>query len=273
MSSALRTDVLDAALACASALVGMEVALVIDMEGDRIRYARVRGGWPGLEEGYEGDRSDTLCALMLDEGAPPATADAARDPIYSRARDRTRLGLTSYVGVPVRNRRGDVVATLCCLDRGSVEVTDGTIGVLEELATIVATQLEPEVVIRRTPAGWVVGDEEAPSLVGAMVLADLLAEDLAPPHRPAKAPATVDETERLRTAVLQLEHALAARVVVEQALGVLAERLHVSPREAFELTRRIARRSGIRVHDLARDVVASVGDPSVSLPAELTAPA
>ena len=66
----------------------------------------------------------------------------------------------------------------------------------------------------------------------------------------------------------QLEHALAARVVVEQAIGVLAERLKSTPREAFERLRRGARTRGRRVHDLAKDVVTSVNSPVPTLPPE-----
>ena len=126
--------------------------------------------------------------------------------------------------------------------------------------------------IRRTPDGWHVGDAGAPDgdLTTAMVLADLLHEELAPPARPPRPEEPLDEVARLRLAVTQLEHALAARVVVEQSIGVLAERLSVTPREAFERLRKVARRSGARVHDLARDVVRSVTE-DVTLPPELKA--
>ena len=59
-----------------------------------------------------------------------------------------------------------------------------------------------------------------------------------------------------------------ARVVVEQAIGVLAERLKSTPREAFERLRRGARTRGRRVHDLAKDVVTSVNSPVPTLPPE-----
>ncbi|WP_313954613.1 ANTAR domain-containing protein [Frankia sp. EI5c] len=128
--------------------------------------------------------------------------------------------------------------------------------------------------LRRAPAGWIVegpGSEIRPvgDLISAMVLADLLAEDLSPPGRPRRADRDLNETEQLRLSVIQLEHALASRVIVEQAIGVLAERNHIKPRDAFERLRRTARGMGRRVHDLARQVVDSVGDPRVNLPGEL----
>ena len=53
----------------------------------------------------------------------------------------------------------------------------------------------------------------------------------------------------------QLQHALDSRIVIEQAKGVLAERLGMTPDEAFELIRRAARRERITIRELAREVV------------------
>jgi hypothetical protein len=93
------------------------------------------------------------------------------------------------------------------------------------------------VVVRRGEHGWQVGDEQTADLTSAMVLADLLAADLGTPAvpvtgPPAGRPASVseeDEAARLAVTVAQLEHALAARVRVEQAIGVLAERHRLRP--------------------------------------------
>lgn len=78
------------------------------------------------------------------------------------------------------------------------------------------------------------------------------------------------EAERLAVTVAQLEHALASRVRVEQAIGVLAERHRLRPREAFDLLRKASRSRGARVTDLAHDVVASTANPLLRLPDELS---
>ncbi|MDA2808487.1 ANTAR domain-containing protein [Nocardiopsis suaedae] len=128
-------------------------------------------------------------------------------------------------------------------------------------------------VIRRTPGGWSVQGEQVPDLVNAMVLADILAaEQQRVPEAPPAPPRAGDdatEVERLRITVAQLEHALQTRVVVEQAIGVLAERHRLAPREAFEKLRSAARSRGRKVADLSRDVVASCTNPLTPLPAEL----
>lgn len=65
-----------------------------------------------------------------------------------------------------------------------------------------------------------------------------------------------DETEAgLRVTIAQLEHALSSRIVIEQAKGVLAERLETSVDEAFELLRRSARNARTNLHELAARVV------------------
>jgi len=128
-----------------------------------------------------------------------------------------------------------------------------------------------DVVVRRSERGWQVGDEQAADLTSAMVLADLLAADLgspAPPPRSVRVPEE-DEAARLAVTVAQLEHALAARVRVEQAIGVLAERHRLRPRQAFDLLRSVARSGGRRVTEVAEDVVDSASNPLLRLPGEL----
>jgi hypothetical protein len=80
------------------------------------------------------------------------------------------------------------------------------------------------------------------------------------------------EASKLRTTIGQLEHALTARIRVEQAIGVLAERHRIQPRQAFEQLRTAARNRGRRVIDIASDVVASASNPLLQLPDELARP-
>lgn len=138
---------------------------------------------------------------------------------------------------------------------------------------------DDDVVVRKGERGWVVGKEEVSDLTSAMVLADLFAaehppvagqqvpdQQASPPRPPAD---DADEAERLAVTVQQLEHALASRVRVEQAIGVLAERHKLRPREAFDLLRGAARSRGRRLIDMAQDVVASTANPLLRLPEEL----
>jgi len=280
----------DGLLRAVVAVTGMELAYLAALDAETFTFRRLATAgspWPGLSAGVSSARSDSFCGRML-AGAPPWTLDAASDPAYRDAGQRQGFGITSYVGVPVGPRDADVVMTLCGADRASVPVGGRELGALGALAGVVADAMatvvaQPDGVptLVRTVEGWRVTGLPVPDpaaavagdLPSAMVLADLLAEELG--HgtgrgsRPGRPEAPADEVERLRAAVAQLEHALAARVVVEQAIGVLVERRRVQPRQAFEALRGVARGSGRRVHDLAREVVASGTLPGVALPPSL----
>lgn len=149
-------------------------------------------------------------------------------------------------------------------------------------------------VITRTARGWAVltpaGAEQAPDLVEAMSLADLIAEDLGATPEPGRdarraargaAPADAGADPRdqqvaeLQRTVAQLEHALATRVSTERAIGALAAQHRTTPRAAFEQLRRDARSCGRPVHDLAREVLDALvpaGDAGSGGPAGGAAP-
>ena len=70
-----------------------------------------------------------------------------------------------------------------------------------------------------------------------------------------------------RVTELEVENAnlrasLASRIVVEQAKGVLIERLILPPEAAFELLRSAARRSRRKVHAIAAEILASRTSPA-----------
>lgn len=154
-------------------------------------------------------------------------------------------------------------------------VTGSVVNVVGE-GTTVSTFVPDNAVVRRTKDGWRVGSDDLPDLTCAMILADLLAAEngtaAAPPAKPGTQPTQASETGRLRATISQLEHALATRIRVEQAIGVLAERHRIKPREAFEQLRDAARSRGRKVIDIAGDVVASASNPLLQLPDELSRP-
>jgi hypothetical protein len=138
--------------------------------------------------------------------------------------------------------------------------------------------------LTRTPRGWSVssaaGSEDAADLVEGLSLADLVAEELGAlvepdrtARRSARGPSGVAEgtsdpvdarIAELERTVAQLEHALAARVATERAIGVLAERHGISARSAFESLRGDARSQGRPVAELAREVLDGLGDETAA---------
>jgi len=151
-----------------------------------------------------------------------------------------------------------------------------------------AADAGPPVALTRTARGWAVlssaGREDAADLMEGLSLADLVAEELGAlvePDRTARrsargvAAAAEDAADpvdariaALERTVAQLEHALAARVSTERAIGVLAERHGITARAAFESLRGDARSQGRPVADLAREVLESLGSESPAAPAD-----
>jgi len=148
--------------------------------------------------------------------------------------------------------------------------------------------IEPSapVALIRTSAGWAVvhtgGADVVGDVVEGMCLADLVTEELGgsvDPDRSARrsarggrGTAAVEDPREARLAelertVAQLEHALAARVSTERAIGVLAERHGTGPREAFESMRRSARSQGRAVAELAREVLDGLAADEPAAPA------
>jgi ANTAR domain-containing protein len=166
----------------------------------------------------------------------------------------------------------------------------------------------PVVLVARTGRGWTVlcadpvtGWTQAAggmpengvslTLVEGMALADLVAGELGgalEPDREARRAArttragtttTAEPTDpraaevaTLRRTVGQLEHALAARVTIERAIGVLAERHRSTPREAFEELRRRARAQGRPAQQLAAEVLDGLPTDAVGSASSATVP-
>ncbi|SDO31128.1 ANTAR domain-containing protein [Geodermatophilus sp. DSM 45219] len=146
---------------------------------------------------------------------------------------------------------------------------------LEHAAATERAADQPTVVVARTGRGWSVfapgRAEDVDDLVEGMTLADLVSEELGAltepdrgARRAARGPAggadpDVDPRDArlaaLERTVTQLEHALAARVSTERAIGVLAERHGTTPQAAFDQLRREARSQGRPVPELAREVL------------------
>jgi hypothetical protein len=66
----------------------------------------------------------------------------------------------------------------------------------------------------------------------------------------------------LEETVGQLETALLSRILIEQAKGVLSERLSVGVDEAFDILRYAARSHRMKLHEVARSVVEDGATPT-----------
>lgn len=240
--------VLDGVLAAAQTLTGLELVAYNRLERDDVVTARTRGHLPGLHPGGRVARQDVHCQRMLD-GAPSTTSAAPDDPAYGALPLTAALRLHTYVGVPVLDAQGSPCGTLCGFDRRPVEVPDRTVELLRQLAGILTPHAaglhDLDAVLRRQGGHWAVEGVEEPHT--GRSLAALLAP------RP---PEAEEDVAALRQDLAVLEEAVQDRVVQEQAVGVLAERLSVPPVEAFRALQEPHR--DLPPLEVARTVVASV---------------
>jgi Stage II sporulation protein E (SpoIIE)/ANTAR domain/PAS fold len=82
----------------------------------------------------------------------------------------------------------------------------------------------------------------------------------------SKDPDWAGRVQRLEAEVAGLRRAMSSRAVIEQAKGVLAERLGCPPDEAFDHLSTLSQRSNVRLADLAASIVSSmVPTPAKSL--------
>src|SRR5262249_50820836 len=89
-----------------------------------------------------------------------------------------------------------------------------------------------------------------------------MASSNTPPMGPESLPSELGQLEALRSRVARLETALVARIAIEQAAGILAERHDLGGAEARELIRYAARRSGVTLRRLCSQI--APGEPSPS---------
>ncbi len=284
VSPTVSSQLIETTLRAAAGATGMQLVFVSSIADETLTWRALHGDFDGITAGSSQPLEETFCGRLL-KGAPPSTSNADADPAYRGVFLHDHLGATSYVGVPLYDK-GVVTGTLGALDAAIVVTAPETLTVIKALARLISRDnfADPDVRLRRTSSGWEVQQTSADlrstvsgidDLTVAMSLADLIVAEAGgavPPQRPQRAAEDLAEPERLRLQITQLEHALSARVVIEQAIGVMAQRFSVSPRDAFDRLRKAARSRGQRVHDLSVSLVLSARDRTISLPPELREP-
>ncbi|MDQ3044020.1 MAG: PAS domain S-box protein, partial [Chloroflexota bacterium] len=135
-------DGITAIVDVARELLGVSTVLVARQEGDAWYSSHVSGDRFGLPLGATLPLADTFCKVVLDTAAPLAIDDAPNDPLGQGVVAEQRMGVRTYIGVPLVGRDGMVLGTLCGLDRCPSSAGQGQLATLQVLGRLVANELE-----------------------------------------------------------------------------------------------------------------------------------
>jgi two-component sensor histidine kinase len=133
---------LDRITALVTRILGVDTALLSLVDADRQFFA----SGCGLPEPYATTRqtphSHSFCKYVVTLNQPFVVTDARIDPRVSENGAVVDIGVVSYVGVPVRDRHGRVLGSLCAIGGTARDWSLHEITVLTGLAAVVEDEIE-----------------------------------------------------------------------------------------------------------------------------------
>lgn len=121
------------------------LAILSIRRGDKLEFRAVGGPNVPTPPPSGNDLQDSFCQFCLMKDAPLIVQDARHDP-RTRGLEVVSMGITRYLGVPVRRSSGETVGTLCIIDERANETLDEEdIQFLSLMAMRIGTELEREI--------------------------------------------------------------------------------------------------------------------------------
>lgn len=102
-----------------------------------------------LPPGAELPIEESFCFNLADGRGAPLCEDAAADPVYGALPTQQRLGIESYVGVPLRLSDGTAIGSLCAAAPTRDRYSESDLQLLQVMARLLAFELERESTQRR----------------------------------------------------------------------------------------------------------------------------
>jgi GAF domain-containing protein len=85
---------------------------------------------------------DTLCAYTVLRGAPLRVPDVTKDPIFRNMPTVAAMGISAYIGVPLRLSGGEVVGAMCGLSSEPRIWTQGEVDYMLAVADLAESKIE-----------------------------------------------------------------------------------------------------------------------------------
>ncbi|WP_415923487.1 SpoIIE family protein phosphatase [Streptomyces sp. WI03-4A] len=194
-------------------VLDVPVALVALAEDGRQVFPGMAGAGRPWSVSRQAALADSVCAYVVESGAPLVVADARTDPRTLSGPVVTHLHAAGYMGVPLTDPRGVVLGALCAVDPRPRRWSEREVQALEDLAAACEAELRLRIVSRQAEearaetaallarselvlrASEVLADttgvEEVRTQVGELITSDLkpvyVGFSLEPVSRPARA--------------------------------------------------------------------------------------
>jgi signal transduction histidine kinase len=128
-------------------IVGLRVCVLtrIDLEANTLTVLEAfDGAGVGVASGMVLPADSMPCGCVVRNGAALREFDLDAHPAFRDLPQRVKLGLRSYIGVPLRRGDGVIWGTLAATDTTAVELTDRHLQTLTVLARLAALEFEVE---------------------------------------------------------------------------------------------------------------------------------
>src|SRR5512145_2960754 len=121
--------------------IGAPVALLSVLDGDRHFLKSAEG----LPEPWASQReiplSHSICKQIIASCAPLAIGDMRADPLLAGGPAVLEMEAISYLGHPIRTPDGEIVGTICVIDRKRREWREEDAAILADLASLAEVEI------------------------------------------------------------------------------------------------------------------------------------
>lgn len=145
-------EVFDRLSRLASAMLRAPVALVSLVDADRQFFKSCVGLPEPWASRRETPLSHSVCRLAVQSGDVVLVRDAREHPELRDSPVTEELGVVAYAGVPLVMADGEVLGTLCVIDRVPRDWTDAEVAALSELAAAAVREIELRRLLRSREA-------------------------------------------------------------------------------------------------------------------------
>jgi PAS domain S-box-containing protein len=124
-----------------AAALRVPISTVTLVDADRQFYKSAVGLPDALAERRETPLSHSFCRHVVEGKAPLVVTDSRKDPLVSCNPAVEELGVAAYLGLPLADREGIVIGSLCAIDHSPRQWSESDLDVLADVAIMVEREI------------------------------------------------------------------------------------------------------------------------------------